>query len=167
MNLYDKKLNDLIDRFKHDVAALTLNKDSVIRMGYIKDVLDAHQIEGYVTATVKTDGSLTNSIYMRSQSDDAILRALQITCINIGASYESIVPNDDINCVSYGFEIPAADGTKFVVSLYDLRHAYSPLDLDRLLKDLKADWPGIPYDVAAAADTRAIAHIRFEQGMPA
>lgn len=140
MYLFNDKLNDLIDGFKGDVAALTLHKDNIDKS---EEVLCAFKLNGilfrHFISTYDYHKSATLFVLMEEPVDSDILKALEISCLLLGVDYASIEPCFEIDHPNYGYSIINDDNYNFRLSLKDIQNEYSPLDIERLLSQVKAN----------------------------
>lgn len=139
MNLFNDKLNDLIDSFKGNVAALTLHKDNIDKS---EEVLCAFKLNGiefhHFISTYEYHKSASLFVVMEEPVDSDILKALEISCLLLGVDYASIEPCFEIGHPNYGYSIVNDANYNFRLSLKDIQNEYSPLDIERLLSEAKS-----------------------------
>lgn len=158
MNLFNDKLNDLIDGFKGDVAALTLHKDNIDKA---EEVLCAFKFNGikfrHFISTYDYHKSATLFVLMEEPLDSDILKALEISCLLLGVDYAAIEPCFEIGHPNYSYSIINDDNYNFRLSLKDIQNEYSPLDIERLLNQVKTNTPTqmfVGVDMAAPESDR-------------
>ncbi len=164
MNLYDKELNYLIELFKDQVSALTLNKNNVQKLEQIISSLQFNNIVcGSQLTTHAHDKSVSAVAFLKTPSDTDVLRALAITCAHLDVTHEAIELLFNIDSLNYGYSITGKDGEKITVSVHDIRNEYSPLDIERLLNDFKEGFSApffVGIDMAAGSDVTCAEYFR-------
>lgn len=155
MSIYDSKLEQLINNFKNDVAAITIHQNSILILENIKAELDACNIDCRYVVTPYADRRIGIQIYIITPFDEAITDTLKTTLLHLKTSHESIVVYSNISDFIYGYEIKSREGIEFFISLNELKNQYSPLHLDRLLEELKQTAPATDHTAEDVAEVAA------------
>lgn len=146
MTLYDKKLQDLINDFKGDVAAITLQKEN---LEIFEKVLNELKVKDISTinfiSTHSNDQSVSMFVQIQNADEWEIETTVRISCRLLNVDIEDVTPIIKVGHPTYGYLINFKDKCKFYISLQDVEVHYCPEAIVGMLEEFKPKKPTQTY----------------------
>lgn len=146
MNLFDENLQALINRFKENVAALTLNKENLEPIEKVLSELELNNISTInFLSTHSVDNSISMFVQIQNADESEIQISLEIACRLLGVDIENVTTVFNVEHPTYGYLINFKDKCEFYISLSDVKTHYCPEAIVGMLEEFKSKKPKQTY----------------------
>lgn len=145
MNLYQKELNNLNYRHELDLKALAVNQAKVQLFETIIKALKYNNIENHEQVTVHGGTKLAISfiVYPEKPTDDDVIKAINIICVLVETTPDSISIDCEKSRCTYGYKIRGASGMEITISLRDYTEHFTVTYLQHLLAKCQNTLPEV------------------------